>query len=143
MLPVYLFGLAILLPGPALPADSTASGQSLHRFAYCARVGTMDTPTRNKARPGSYWRCMDGAVYVCEVGANIPCDSKADRATHNAGADNYCRESRDATTVPAYATGHQTIYEWHCAAGLAVRGRPTAKLDRRGFRTDFWHRISK
>ena len=143
LLLVYLFGLAILLPGHALLADPAASGQTVDPFTHCARTGTMDAPKPDAAHPGTYWRCMGGAVYVCEVGANIPCDSKADRATHNAGADSYCRENRDAAAVPAYAAGHETIYEWHCKAGLAVRGRPSARLDRRGFRVDFWHRISK
>jgi hypothetical protein len=84
---------------------------------------------------------MNRAVYACAVGANIQCDAKADRRRRNAGAEIYCRDNPDAAVVPAYATGHATIYDWHCAAGHAVPGKPTAELDRRGYRVDFWHRV--
>jgi hypothetical protein len=91
---------------------------------------------------GYFWRCMGGAVYVCVVGANIPCESKADRARRNAGAAAYCHDNKDADGVPAYATGHATIYAWRCVSGAAIRGKAVAKLDPRGYRTDIWHRLS-
>jgi hypothetical protein len=135
-------------------------------FAYCARLGTLDTPLGGASpvprallpflrtalglsaeapltSQSYFWRCMDGAVYVCAVGANLRCDVKADRAERNSGADNYCRENPNATIVPAYATGHNTIYEWSCSAGNAVPGKRTIKLDRRGYRADTWHRVSR
>jgi len=139
-------------------------------FAYCERVGTDDRLTgagsasteatvkilepyvRAALRlPAAaplparsvFWRCMQGKVYVCAVGANLPCGSKADRAKRNPGAEIYCRENPAATDVPAFATGHETIYSWRCAAGKAVRGAPFAELDRRGFRSDIWHVVTQ
>jgi len=50
--------------------------------------------------------------------------------------------NRDAALVPAYATGHNVIYEWSCNAGSAVRGKQVVKLDRRGYRSDIWYRVS-
>jgi hypothetical protein len=91
---------------------------------------------------GVYWRCMDRAVYACAVGANIPCDAKADHARRNPGAETFCRENPDAVMVPAAATGHATIYDWRCSGGHAVRGKQIFKLDRRGYQTAFWHRVS-
>jgi hypothetical protein len=88
-----------------------------------------------------FWRCMDGEVYVCARGANIPCDAKADRATLNRGAANYCRENPNAAEVPAYAVGHRTVYLWKCVAGRAERGPNVGATDRRDFRTDFWHLV--
>jgi hypothetical protein len=84
---------------------------------------------------------MDGAVYVCTVGANLPCQSKADRARRNSGADVFCRDNRDAEIVPAYATGHRTIFEWRCVSGKAMRGKAIFKLDRRGFQRAIWRRL--
>jgi hypothetical protein len=133
-------------------------------FAYCSAVGDIDAPVGGASPipaalipylasalglpPASpvtperyYWRCMSGAVYVCATGANIPCGVKADRSKHSVGAQNYCRENRDAAFVPASATGHATLYEWKCSAGNAVRGKSAAKIDRRGYRADFWHRV--
>lgn len=134
-------------------------------FAYCAAAGNIDTPlggaspipsalhtylgralglpANSPIRPESYyWRCMRGAVYICAIGANIPCDAKADRAKRNLGAEHYCRENRDAPFVPAYATGHASIYSWSCSSGNAVRGKQFAKLDRRGYRADIWYRVT-
>jgi hypothetical protein len=139
-------------------------------FAYCERVGTddrlsgdggassaasakilepylraaLELPAGAPLPVGSvFWRCMHGKVYVCAVGANLPCGSKADRAQRNSGAETYCRENPAATDIPAFATGHATIYSWRCTAGKAVRGAPVADLDRRGFRRDLWHVVNK
>jgi hypothetical protein len=135
-------------------------------FTYCSRIGNMDEPLGGASpipaalvpylgaalglsartppsADGYYWRCMDGAVYVCVVGANLPCQQKANRSKRNAGADSFCRDHRDAASVPAYASGHDTIFDWSCAAGLAVRGAATAKLDSRGYRIDIWHRVTR
>ena len=145
----------------AAPKPAAGPDQPL---AFCARVGTLDIPpgggspvpralepyVRTALRlsadsvfaPESYyWRCMNRAVFVCAIGANLPCASKADRSKRNAGAEQYCRDNRDASSVPAYATGHETIYDWRCVAGSAVRGKRTVRLDRQGYRTDIWHRI--
>lgn len=84
-------------------------------------------------------RHMDGKVYLCQRGANIPCDSKADRSKVNRGAENYCRENLTASEVPAYATGHRTVYGWKCVDGHAERGPMLIATDRRNFRTDIWH----
>jgi hypothetical protein len=108
---------------------------------YVARVFRL--PADSAIVPENYfWRCMSGAVYVCAVGANIPCDAKADRARRNLGAEHYCRENPDATFVPAFATGHASIYSWSCSAGQALPGKRLAKIDKRGFRVDFWYRVN-
>jgi len=134
-------------------------------FAYCSQVGSIDVPAGgsspiplvlkayvSKARglPSDlgfsakryFWRCMDGAVYICDTGADIPCDAKADLAKSNLGAESYCRENLGAALVPAYATGHRSIYNWHCSAGRAVPGKKLFKVDARGFQTDFWFRVA-
>lgn len=154
-------------PG-ALAADS--GPQVSDPFAYCERVGVDDRLTaapRDSGEPSTeilqpylraalelpadvplpagsvFWRCMQGKVYVCAVGANLACGSKADQAKRNPGAESYCREHPVTTAVPAYATGHTTLYAWRCAEGKAVRGRAIADLDERGFRSDLWHVVAK
>jgi|HubBroStandDraft_1064217.scaffolds.fasta_scaffold02542_7 hypothetical protein len=147
----------------AADMGSTAPGDP---FAYCAAIRNINTPVGGAspipaalkphvaealglpadsaiAPENYYWRCMSGAVYVCAVGANIPCDAKADRSRRNLGAEHYCRENRDATLVPAYATGHASIYSWSCSAGNTVPGKRLAKIDHRGFRVDFWYRVNQ
>jgi hypothetical protein len=146
-------------------ANSEGSANS-DPFAYCSRIGTIDKPSGGASpvptvlapylaralglsadsgfRPETYyWRCMNGAVYVCAVGANIPCDAKANRSKRNFGAEKYCQENREASVVPAYATGHGGIYAWSCSLGSAVRGKRMVKLDGRGYRIDIWHQVSR
>jgi hypothetical protein len=143
----------------ALPVGSPGGSATADPFGYCKWAGTRDTvrplprnlngaaaialglPAAAAASDGYFWRCMDGAVYVCALGANIPCQSKADTARRNAGAEAFCRDKFDAQFVPAYATGHRTIYEWRCVSGAAVRGKAAVRLDRRGFQVDFWRRL--
>jgi hypothetical protein len=165
-LPIRLLGFLACLHASncclAADTDATAPGNP---FAYCSAVRNIDTPVGGGSpipsalnpylakalglspnlaiTPESYfWRCMSGAVYVCAIGANIPCEAKADRAKRNLGAEHYCRENHDAPFVPAYATGHASIYSWSCSAGKAVRGKSSAKVDQRGFRADFWYRLN-
>lgn len=139
-------------------------------FAYCRAVGTADKPgahyTGTKPPPavvaglvkalgispegarspaflhGIFWRCMDGAVYACSVGANLPCESKAntDRAP-TAEEQRYCEKNHDALLIPMYVTGHNTIFDWRCEKGKAVAGRTLAKVDKRGYIADIWYRI--
>jgi hypothetical protein len=164
-----LFAVSGALVGQSTLAMDSGSEIS-DPFAYCERVGTDDrlTDTGGPSSQASakilephlrgalelpagaplptgsvFWRCMHGKVYVCAVGANLPCGAKADRAKRNPGAETYCRENPDTTDVPAFATGHDTIYSWRCAAGKAVRGAPIADLDRRGFRRDLWHVVTR
>jgi hypothetical protein len=160
----WLIVLVILVLDDATAAGGTRSARIADPFAYCARLGTIDTPKGGASPVPSalipflrttlglsgeapltpqsyYWRCMDGAVYVCAIGANRPCASRADRTTHNTGADNYCRENLDTEFVPAYATGHNTVYEWSCAGGRAVPGKRAIKADGRGYPAEFWYRV--
>jgi hypothetical protein len=133
-------------------------------FAYCLAIGSVDTPAsgsspvpmalkpflsralglsagRDVRLESYYWRCMNGMVFVCAIGANIPCGAKADLAKRNLGADKYCQDNPGATFVPAYATGHETLFAWSCSLGHAMPGKRIAKLDPRGYRIDIWHKV--
>jgi hypothetical protein len=165
-----LLGLALTsVSGVVEPATvPTARPQAIaDPFTYCTKVGTDDRvglptgeqaavllepytrtalglpPNAPLAASSIFWRCMDTKVYVCTVGANLPCASRANQAKQTRGAQSFCREHPDATDVPAYAVGHVSLYVWRCAAGQTVRGSAVATLDRRGFRTDIWHELSK
>jgi len=82
-------------------------------------------------------RCMNGDVMVCNEGANLPC-GKANLSQGSAGAAAYCKENPKSDMVPAYATGHDTIYTWRCDAGQARAGKPIQNVDPRGFITQYW-----
>lgn len=139
-------------------------------FAYCAAVGTIDTPDAGYAGPevpeaiveglrkeagiaddaptewiveGTVWRCMDGEIWACFVGANLPCTTKADvsRTPAPAMAD-FCRENPGSDFIPANVTGRETIYEWRCTDGASEIVKEAFKPDAQGFQSDFWYQIS-
>jgi hypothetical protein len=124
--------------------------------AFCARVGTDDTlrpipatlvPAVNQAfhtaMPAdvatrmTVFRCADGRVLACGVGANLPCE-KADTSRVSVGGARWCEEHPDAPFIPAYATGHATIFDWRCRDGAALIAKQRFTVDRRGFVAEFW-----
>ncbi len=140
-------------------------------FSYCAAVGTIDSPDGRYVGPpvpqaiaqglraafglpatapldpfyrGTFWRCMNGKVYACNVGANLPCEEKANTSRAPSPAMvQYCQENPNSDFIPAYVTGRATVYTWRCAAGVAQIARQVTEPDGRGFLKLFWHEIAK
>jgi hypothetical protein len=83
------------------------------------------------------YRCMDGKVMVCFVGANLPC-VKINTAKDNPGADAFCKKESKEESVPAFAAGHDSAYSYKCRGGKAVVAHETWKLDKRGFAEKIW-----
>jgi hypothetical protein len=142
-------------------AACSAAAHAETPAAFCARVGTDDTlrPIPSALAPAvntafhtempadvasrtTVFRCADRRVLVCSVGANLPCD-KADTSRVSAGGAQWCHEHRDAPFIPAYATGHATIFDWRCRDGRPVIARQRFKVDGRGFVAEFWRRLAQ
>lgn len=138
-------------------------------FAYCAAVGTVDTPDARytgEALPESVlqamvraevvtadtpleiqqhatWRCMEGAVWVCHFGANIPCLDKANTdQTPTAEMNKFCADDPAADNIPAAVTGHATVYAWKCSAGKPEIVRQVLNTDTQGYPVEFWYELS-
>ncbi len=94
-------------------------------------------PATQVLQTGASVRCMDGRLLACFVGANLPC-GKMNAARDNPGADAFCRDNPAAEFVPAFATGHDTIYAYRCRSGRAEITGTTFALDRRGFAAKLW-----
>jgi hypothetical protein len=135
--------------------------------ALCARLGNDDTirpyspslrngtvrafkvlypdakgdPADNELETEANFRCMNGKVLVCFVGANLPC-AKMNTARENAGANEFCRSNPDANFVGAAATGHDTVYSYRCRDGRAEVDAEIWELDERGFAKKLWVEIS-
>jgi len=164
--------VALLAAGGATGcAGGAAQAQTFSDpFAYCSAVGTIDAPDARYAGPavpgpiarglraafgappdapaemfvrGTSWRCMDGQVYACNVGANLPCQGRADtRRTPAPPLVEFCRDNRNADVVPMVVSGRETVYEWRCADGAPRIVRQIATPDARGFLSDIWYRIA-
>ena len=126
---------------------------------YCRRAGTDDklrpipeplVPAAKRLfgldapngvlRRTTVFRCMDGSVQLCNLGANLPC-GKANVSRTLASASRYCREHPGSPGIPAFVTGHDTIYTWRCEGAGAVAGEPVEALDGRGFVARLWKAV--
>ncbi|MBU6419578.1 MAG: hypothetical protein KGQ79_07605 [Proteobacteria bacterium] len=85
-------------------------------------------------------RCMGGKVYACFIGANLPC-GKANKARNLPAATDWCENNPNADFVPAYISGHDSVYAWRCRFGLPVHVGPPAVLDQRGFFKCYWKNL--
>ena len=54
------------------------------------------------------------------------------------GRDGLVQGQSEFGFIPMVATGHDTIYTWHCANGVATPGDPVRKIDARGFFAEYW-----
>jgi hypothetical protein len=138
---------------PIVPALAETPDQ------YCARQGTDDrlqpipadlvpavnalfhtTMPRQVAIDTTVLRCLDAHVLVCTQGANLPC-GKADTQRTTDGGTQWCRDHPDASFIPAYATGHATIFEWRCRGSVPEIARQLYEVDPRGFIAQYWKRL--
>jgi hypothetical protein len=139
-------------------------------FAYCAAVGTIDAPDGRYAGPpvpesvarglkvalkepadapssfflqGTVWRCMEGKVYACNQGANIPCLDKADtNRSPNPDMIQYCRANPTSEFIPRAYIRRSTTYGWRCRNGTAEVAGVVAHPDQRGFVAEYWVEVS-
>lgn len=136
-----------------------ASAQDVR--AYCARVGDddrmqpvpsdlianarrmFDVPaeaTDSYLQAATSVRCMNGAVWLCNEGANLIC-GKADVSRVSPGAERFCRQNPGSIGIPMSATGHATVYDWECFGKHArIAGRIT-QVDPRGFIAGNWKQL--
>jgi hypothetical protein len=138
-------------------------------FSYCNCAGTIDAPDKryqgekvpdsivpsmrkvmklgndtpaDYIKQTTFWRCMDRKVFVCIVGANLPCMEKADlRKTPDAAMMDYCENNPDTDFIPAYVTGRTTVYEWRCSGKAPAISKQLFKPDARGFISDIWFEL--
>ncbi len=138
-------------------------------FAYCAAIGTIDTPNEQYTGPkmpdsivegmvkqgivsadapltfqqNAVWRCMDNSVWVCHFGANLPCLEKADTSKVPTSAmEDFCKMTPTADSIPAAVTGRATVYEWKCNAGKPETIRQVFQVDPQGYLANFWYKLA-
>ncbi len=152
-------------------AKPSAAASSADPFTYCSTVGNIDTPDARYTGPKmpdavvkglikamkmpagapvdefarlTKWRCMGGKVYACNIGANIPCDEKADtNRTPTAAMNEFCTANPTSSAIPAVVTGRATVYDWKCASGKPAIAKELTQPDARGFLAMFWYEIGK
>jgi hypothetical protein len=162
-----LLTLSLLALTACSPAPTETPKTYSDPFAYCAAVGQIDTPDARYTGPKmddalfkdylaaekldpnmdypdqfkemTIWRCMEGKVYACNFGANIPCDSKANTdKTPSQAITDYCKSNPEVDFIPMAVTGHNVIYSWSCVNGAPQLGDPFDTVDAAGYQSSFW-----
>lgn len=85
---------------------------------------------------------MDGEVYACTIGANLPCADKADTRTEpSAAVSEFCRQNPGAEVIPMVVTGRATVFEWRCTNARPTIVRQLAQPDAAGYFANLWYAI--
>jgi len=143
-----------------LAAWSIASAHAETPAAACARIINDDTlrPIPKSLAPAvntvlgttmsadvavktTVFRCANGHVLVCTVGANLTCGPANTSRTPGSGQVAWCRERPNDAFIPAVATGHDTIYTWRCHNGAPQIIRQTLDADARGYIVQYWKQL--
>ena len=118
-------------------------------FAKAAGISDS-SPLASGTNPGPAlaWRCVNGELLACSYGANIPCDEKAQTSKIPTDAMNaFCASpppNVDKTKpfdMPAFVTGHDTIWAWQCNGGKAVATKQIFQVDQQGYISSFWYQV--
>jgi hypothetical protein len=89
---------------------------------------------------GTFVRCVGAKLMACSVGANLVCD-KADQRRELPSATQWCRDNPRSDSIPMFATGHATIYEWSCKRRRAVAGKVVVTVDPPGYIAENWKEV--
>jgi hypothetical protein len=154
-----------VLPSPTPAVTPTTRATSFDDpILYCAAVGTIDAPdsryvgvampqaVENAVRErfglgttepggGTSWRCLDGKLLACTVGANLPCGKASTSREPTSAMVEFCRENPWESYIPKAVTGHSTIYGWDCRGGEPAIAAQEFEVDARGFVADFWYEV--
>jgi hypothetical protein len=161
--------LVVAAPAPLGAAIALTEGHIVDPFAYCAAVGTVGAPDMRYTGPAmpetvaqglkaalalpadaasgpllrnSIWRCMNGKVYACTVGANLPCSEKADTRRDPAPElVDFCRQNPGAEVIPMAVTGRATVFAWRCTGEHPAIVRQFAQPDAAGYLANVWYEI--
>ncbi len=154
----------------SVPATKPVTSTYSDPFAYCAAVSAVDAPDARYAGPQTpdpvvrglmkamgmaadapvdqfarltKWRCMSAKVYACNLGANIPCDEKADtNRAPTVAMNDYCKANPASSVIPAVVTGRATVFDWKCTGGKPEIAKELTHPDARGFLAMFWYEVA-
>ncbi|MFA0810168.1 hypothetical protein [Microbulbifer epialgicus] len=139
--PVVYCRVVVNADNPEEPYIGPAKPQVVLSGIYQAAGISAGAP-RDWVVGGTFWRCMDGEVYACFVGANLPCEEKADTSREPSDAiAAYCKSNPASEAIPTIVTGRATVFEWRCKNAVPEIIRQALQVDARGFIANYWYRV--
>jgi hypothetical protein len=113
--------------------------------ATCRTVKNTESSGEGNDYPGmsnTAWRCMNGSVYVCEMGASgRGCMKTGHSTAPHKGILTWCRENPNSDFVPgAYMAGSPA--NWRCRGTRPVIIESEG-VDERGYMKQFWRKVGR
>lgn len=88
------------------------------------------------------WRCMDSAVYGCDVTLSTHCLTKMTLLTEPTRAMlDECAKLEDGAVLPTDVTGVNTPYEWTCIGKKPTITAQGVTVDSQGFNANIWYQL--
>ncbi len=84
------------------------------------------------------FRCVDGRMLVCTVGANLPCGPANTSRVPKSGVVDWCHGHPNEPSLPAAVVGHDTMFAWQCQEGVPRITRQVLDVDDQGFIKQYW-----
>ena len=144
--------MAAVTAGLTLAASEAHAAPARSVAAFCAAHPNADDPARAFYGPAfssglvppevaqsgaNAWRCMDGKVRVCAIGADgYACQKLDPSAEPSKPVRDYCAANPGSSFVPMVVIG-RSASTWRCD-GAAPHALETQKLDKRGFIASHW-----
>ena len=135
----------------AFALGATAQAVPMNPKAYCAKhrnfqgvgeIGPDQVPSEVLAAGGNTWRCMDGRVLVCNMGADGSACARNEKvdARRMAAFRQFCAQSPDNNFIPmSLITGLAST--WRCDGTRPVK-MSTQPTDRFGYFRTTWHPLN-
>ena len=107
------------------------------RAFYGPRFQLGTTPREVARRGANDWRCMDGRVWICNLGADgYACQKLSSDPRPSGPVRKFCAKNPGADFVPMVVIGDSAT-NWRCDGSAAV-ALETQSLDKRGFIAKSW-----
>ena len=125
------------------PVDSFAQKTRAEFQAFCQRNRNTETSGEESLYPAQFptaWRCMNGSVYICEMGASgRGCLKAGFNFSPGKGEQAWCRENPNSDFIPGAYLSSAAI-SWRCRGSQPVIVE-TEGLDERGYVKRAWRKV--
>jgi hypothetical protein len=126
----------VLLAGVAFWTHQAFAQRTAEEIqAYCQRAKNTEASGKDNLYPAQFptmWRCMNGSVYICEIGASgRGCMKAGHSLAPTEGVRTWCRQNPNSDFVPGAYLSSAAI-TWRCQGTRPVVVE-TEGVDERGY----------
>ena len=130
-----------LASGVCQPDDASIKPLPAALVPEAVKLFGLDDVDASWVERSTVIRCMDRKIWACNYGADLPC-GKANSSRNLTAGDTWCAQHPQADFIPAYITGHDSVWQWRCVQGIPTTTGPPEPVDSQGYLTRYWKVIN-